>query len=773
MRAAKASAALAALLALLTLGAGDPEAGPLRRQKRGWLWKQLFVPEEDPTPRVIGQLKSDSDRGELAILYVLSGEGAGEAFEIDEYSGEIRTLKKLDREEKASYVLRAQAINRRTREPEEPQSEFIIKVQDVNDNAPRFQKQPYLAGVPEMSPTGTTVLQVTATDADDPAFGNHAKLIYSILQGEPYFSVEPKTGIVVTSWPDMDREAKEQYLVVVQVKDMLGMRGGFSASATVTVNLIDINDNGPIFQHHLYTFAVPEDAAVGTTLGKVKAEDADVGVNARMTYSLEAEPDHNATFAIRTDPLTQEGVILLAKPLDYETKRRYVVTVDAANEEADPRFLPVDDASDRTTVKIVVDDVDEPPVFLSPFYEWKVAENAAPGTVVGTVGARDGDQADEPVRYSFEKGSEAASVFRIDPSNGTVTVARPLDRETRAWHNVTIVAAETTQKRLWSSVVASVKVLDINDNAPQLAGGHQPYICEGARAGELIQLLSATDPDEPSEGHHFYFSMVPDNNINPNFTIRDNQDNTAGVLARRSTFSRRDRIRYFLPVVVTDSGSPPLSATATLTVSVCSCQPAGRCPSGGAEALALSMGVSLQTFVALVVCLLLATVSSVLVLLLWRRGRKRKKARQKAARLELPDAPLRYAESAREPNRTPPAAAPVPLRPRPKRRDRKPGRDRVRASLRTSLRQSGLVGPEDDVFRQFILDRLEEADGDPLAPPFERPVAYAYEGDGSSAGSLSSLESCGSDPPAPPPAARSPRVRLSPWYAGATEDTVF
>ncbi|XP_077591755.1 cadherin-7 isoform X2 [Stigmatopora nigra] len=607
MPAAKAWAAfLATFLVLLTLGANEPEAGPLRRQKRGWLWKQLFVPEEDPTPRVIGQLKSDSDRGEQGILYVLSGEGAGEAFEIDEYSGEIRTLKKLDREEKAFYVLRAQAINRRTREPEEPQSEFIIKVRDVNDNPPRFQNQPYLAGVPEMSPVGTSVLQVTATDADDPAFGNHAKLIYSILYGEPYFSVEPKTGIVVTSWADMDREAKEQYLVVVQVKDMLGMSGGYSATATVTVDLIDINDNGPIFQHHLYTFAVPEDASVGTTLGKVKAEDADVGVNARMRYTLEAELDQNATFAIQTDPLTQEGVILLAKPLDYESKRRYVVTVDATNEEADPRFLPVDEASDRTTVKIVVDDVDEPPVFLSPFYEWKVAENAAPGTAVGTVGARDGDQADQSVRYSFEKPNEAASLFRIDPNNGTVTVAKPLDRETRAWHNVTIVATETTQKRLWSSVVASIKVLDINDNAPQLAGGYRPYICEGAPAGELIELLSATDPDEPSEGHHFYFSMVPDNNINPNFTIRDNQDNTAGVLARRSTFSRRERIRYFLPVVVTDSGSPPLSATATLTVSVCSCQPEGRCPSGGAEALALSMGLSLQTFVALLVCLLLA-----------------------------------------------------------------------------------------------------------------------------------------------------------------------
>ncbi|KAF7214512.1 cadherin-8-like [Nothobranchius furzeri] len=285
----------------------------LHRLRRGWIWKELFVPEEDPTPRVIGQLKSDYDRGEFTIKYILSGEGAGDVFEIDEYSGEIRTLKKLDREEKASYILQAQAINRNTNEPEEPQSEFIIKVQDINDNSPQFQNEPYVSSIPEMSPVGTTVAQVTATDVDDPMFGNNAKLIYSILQGEPYFSVEPKTGIVLTSWPNMDREVQDEYLVVVQVKDMLGLSGGYSTSTTVTVSLTDVNDNGPTFQQHLYTFAIPENAAVGTTVGRIMAGDGDVGINARMTYSLEEDLEGSSTFIIQTDPVTQAGVVLLAK----------------------------------------------------------------------------------------------------------------------------------------------------------------------------------------------------------------------------------------------------------------------------------------------------------------------------------------------------------------------------------------------------------------------------------------------------------------------------
>ncbi|KAL4001239.1 hypothetical protein ACER0C_006538 [Sarotherodon galilaeus] len=748
-----------------------------RRLKRGWIWKQLFVPEEDPTPRVIGQLKSDSDQGESSIKYILSGEGAGDVFEINEYTGEIRTLKKLDREEKAFYVLQAQAINRWSNEPEEPQSEFIITVQDINDNVPQFQNEPYVSSIPEMCPIGTTVAQVTATDADDPMFGNNAKLIYSILQGEPYFSVEPKTGIIVTSWQNMDREAREQYQVVVQVKDMLGLSGGYSSSTTVTVSLTDVNDNGPTFQQHLYTFAVPENAAIGTTVGRIMAEDGDTGINAKMTYSLEGELEES-TFIIKTDPVTQEGVILLAKPLDFEVKRRFDMTAEAVNDHVDTRFLSLDEFTDKTTVKVIVRDEDEPPVFLSPVYEWKLPENAAVGTVVGSVSARDTDTVNNPIRYSVDKRSDTTKAFKIDPNNGTITVAKSLDRETAAWHNVTVEAKETTQNHLSSSVVVFIKVLDINDNVPRLARDYQPYICEGTQAGELIQLLSAVDPDDPVEGHHFYFSMVPEKRINPNFTIRDNQDNTAGIVARRSTFTRKDRTQYLLPVVVADSGSPALSSTSTLTISVCSCQPAGHCPTGGVEALALSMGVSLQTLLGILFCLVTLTVLSVVMLIVRRHRRKQQEGREvEVKELELPETVSQkvfyYGESGVGGVELDFCQPTVPMRPHPRRRERRMRREDVRASIRMSLRESHLIGPEDEVFRQFILDRLAEADQDPYAPPFDCLQTYAYEGSGSPTGSLSSLDSSTLESDQSVCNPRPSLARLTPWYGAREEDTIF
>ena len=100
------------------------------------------------------QLHSDVDRGEGRTKYLLTGEGAGTVFVIDEATGNIHVTKSLDREEKAQYVLLAQAVDRASNRPLEPPSEFIIKVQDINDNPPIFPLGPYHATVPEMSNVG-------------------------------------------------------------------------------------------------------------------------------------------------------------------------------------------------------------------------------------------------------------------------------------------------------------------------------------------------------------------------------------------------------------------------------------------------------------------------------------------------------------------------------------------------------------------------------------------------------------------------------------------
>lgn len=94
------------------------------------------------------------DKGDGSIKYILTGEGAGTTFTIDDSTGDIHAIQRLDREVKSQYVLRAQARNRLTDRPLEPESEFIVKIQDINDNEPRFLDGPYQASVPEMSKIG-------------------------------------------------------------------------------------------------------------------------------------------------------------------------------------------------------------------------------------------------------------------------------------------------------------------------------------------------------------------------------------------------------------------------------------------------------------------------------------------------------------------------------------------------------------------------------------------------------------------------------------------
>lgn len=100
------------------------------------------------------QIHSDSDEGDGTIKYTISGEGAGTIFLIDELTGDIHATERLDREQKTFYTLRAQARDRATNRLLEPESEFIIKVQDINDSEPRFLHGPYIGSVAELSPTG-------------------------------------------------------------------------------------------------------------------------------------------------------------------------------------------------------------------------------------------------------------------------------------------------------------------------------------------------------------------------------------------------------------------------------------------------------------------------------------------------------------------------------------------------------------------------------------------------------------------------------------------
>uniref|UniRef100_A0A3P9CJ76 Cadherin-12 n=1 Tax=Maylandia zebra TaxID=106582 RepID=A0A3P9CJ76_9CICH len=697
------------------------------RIKRGWVWNQFFVLEEymGSEPQYVGKLHTEMDQGDNAVKYTLSGEGVGSVFTIDQMTGDIHAQVVLDRSKKSYYTLKAQAVDVHTGIPLEPESEFIIKVQDINDNEPQFPDGPYSASVPEMSPTGTYVTQVTATDADDPTYGNSARVVYSILHGQPYFSVDPKTGIIRTALANMDREVKEEYQVLLQAKDMGGQLGGLASTTIINITLTDVNDNPPRFTKSIFNLHVPESASLGAAVGRIQAQDLDVGSNARVEYAI-VPGDEGNVFDIICNGQSQEGIIVLKKTLDYETQASYTFKVEAFNAELDPRFLHLGPFKDSVTVEINVLDVDEPPVFTTPYYSLDVYEDTPPGTIIGSVTAYDLDASSSAVRYSLEWQTGSDSFFDIETVEGIISTNEYLDRETAVQHNITVVATKLNNPSLSAEVLVKVNVLDVNEFPPQLTAPSDTFVCENSRAGQVIQTVGAVDEDQPPVGQRFFFKSSKELR-NRNFTVRDYGNNTAGIVTRHSAFQRRLQDVYILPVVVEDSGYPAQSSTATLTIRVCSCETVGSPLTCSPVAMFLPAELSAQALLAI-----LLSIALLIVLYMSQRPQKVKDTLMRSKE-DIRDNVIHYDDEGGGEADT----------------------DAFHMGTlcktdHTSFIATGNKPPlfcrgratqgDAELIREVIEHRLKESQQGYAALPADSLATYAYEGDGSEARSLSSIE---------------------------------
>uniref|UniRef100_A0A3Q1IJZ9 Cadherin domain-containing protein n=1 Tax=Anabas testudineus TaxID=64144 RepID=A0A3Q1IJZ9_ANATE len=552
----------------------DDRSGPRSRCRRSWLWNQFFVIEEyrGPEPVLIGRLHTDMDKGDGQTKYTLEGEGVGSVFVIDSNTGNIHVTKSLDREEKDQYRLIATATDRQTGRALEPSSEFIIRVQDINDNPPVFPSEPYVAMVPEMSNIGTSIIQVTARDADDPTYGNSARLVYAITQGQDYFSVDPQTGVLRTAVPDMDRETQDEYLVVLQAKDMGGHLGGLSGTTTVTVKLSDVNDNPPHFRRSAWSFSISELAAPGVEVGRLTATDPDLGENAQLEFTILDTEEAEMFNISRRD---REAVIVLNKLLDYETRNSYTFSVEVANPIVDARYLRKGPFKDQATVRVMVLNADEPPRFSQARYHLDVSENCPPVCSVGRVYAVDPDTGQSTnIRYSIDPQSDPEALFRIASDTGFISTVMELDREQEQWHNITVIATQRDNPNLVSRVVVAIETLDQNDNAPELDRQYTTSVCDSSAPGQVVQVLRAIDRDQGWQETPVHFSIPPESSSALNLTMRETGGVTASLVLQSALeplpgFSS-SLLTLYVPVVLRD-GASGLTNTGTVTVTICPC----------------------------------------------------------------------------------------------------------------------------------------------------------------------------------------------------------
>ncbi|XP_076590813.1 protocadherin Fat 3-like isoform X11 [Chaetodon auriga] len=505
------------------------------------------IPEDLPVNSVLLKVgATDADVGISAwIQYSLHGPGSQD-FIIDPNTGEVKSSVILDREMTPDYRLVAQATDGGGRWC---RAEIQLVVTDVNDNPPIFTLSQYTTSVYEGTATKALLTRIQAIDPDEAGPGR--MVIYSLADSAGgSFSIDKSSGIVVLE-RILDREVQPTYQITVHASD-LGLPLPLSSLVNVTITVLDINDNPPVFERRDHLATVPEDVGVGTEVLRVYAASKDIGTNAEITYSIRSGNEHGK---FHIHPLT--GAILVAQSLDYETCRDYFLTVEARDGGTPP-------LSAITTVNINLTDVnDNAPMFSCDLYAAVVPEDSTIGESVVQLIAEDVDsQLNGAILYSIISGDRGNQFF-IDPLRGVIKVNKQLDRETVPSYSLAIRALDSGIPPMSSTVMVNIDISDINDNPPTFSPANLTAVTqENKPIGTSILQLSVTDQDSSHNGPPFDFRILSGNEGGEFVLEKD------GTLVANQVFRRDLATEYVIQIQVTDSGNPRLSSTSMLTVRV-------------------------------------------------------------------------------------------------------------------------------------------------------------------------------------------------------------
>ncbi|KAL5289018.1 CELSR2 family protein [Megaselia abdita] len=507
-------------------------------------FQESILESVPPGYNIIRVQAYDADEGANAeITYSIAGREDNFPFSIDPRTGWVQTIRQLDREEQSRYTFQVLAMDGGI-PPKSASSSVVITLQDVNDNDPAFEPKYYEATIGEDRPPGTPVITVTATDPDE-----DSRLHYDIssgnIRGRFAITSQNGKGLITVAQP-LDYKQERRFLLVITATDS----GGRTDSANVNINITDANNFAPVFENAPYSASVFEDDPVGTTVLVVSANDADVGINAQITYSLNEESVNgiasNDPFAINP----QTGAIVTTASLDRETTGNYLLTV-TARDGGNPSL------SDTTDIEITVTDVnDNPPQFKVPLYHASIKEDALIGTSVAQLSATDPDLGlNGRVKYLLSDKDIEDGSFVVDPTSGTIRTNKVLDRESVPVYHLQAVAVDKGSPPMSSSVEVQVKLEDVNDNPPSFSSDKIIlYVPENSPVGSVVGEIHAHDPDE-GENARVHYSIIGGDDSNHFSLVTRPGSERAQLLTMTELDYESSRKKFELVISAT---SPPL-----------------------------------------------------------------------------------------------------------------------------------------------------------------------------------------------------------------------
>ncbi|KAI4887262.1 hypothetical protein NFI96_029832 [Prochilodus magdalenae] len=518
------------------------------------------VSEEVNKGAVVGNIAKDLNINvhdlESRQFQIVSGSNK-KYFEVNLKTGALFVSERIDREEICASdekcVLNLEAL------AQNPHKLYRIeiKIMDTNDNSPHFLVGTFKLNVTENANPGERFLLPVAEDSDT---GSNALKDYRLSQNE-YFTIDVQSDeqslyAELVLQKALDREKQSLIRLILTAVD--GGKPPKSGTLSIIVDVLDVNDNSPVFSMTLYKAKVKENVSVGTKILSVSATDLDHGINSEILYSFLGHGKSKKKDLFTLIPET--GDILVNGQIDYEENQAIELRVQARDKGSPPQ---------STHCKVLVEVLDEndnaPEITVTPLLE-SVKEDTKPGTAVALVTVSDRDGGKNSIIDVSVKGSFP---FKLEPSyknHYSLVVDGPLDRESVPRYSIPIEATDEGAPPLSNRTIVTVDISDVNDNAPQFSAPViNAYLKENGQVGEHVVKVVAEDPDLGANAELSYTVLDTSNNGIPVSTMI-NINSLTGELYSMQSFNYEEMKKFQFQVQATDSGAPPLSSNVTVNV---------------------------------------------------------------------------------------------------------------------------------------------------------------------------------------------------------------
>lgn len=515
--------------------------------------RAVTIPGDSPKSMVVAQVRAtDPDTGSnAAIVYSFSpkvSERAKTLFSLDSQTGYIRLTQDLQSDKSEEVVLKVLAsglhclpTNTQVIVSVLPKAkqELTIKIGFIAAHRDETIVLPE-----NQPPTALAVLELEGNN-------NFTGSSLEVTGDVPFFLSQQNGRYLLSTSKSLDYEMKDEYLISIEVHGRSAERSVIIPSRKVIkVLVVDVNDNYPHFSQSEYLFKVEENSQQGMPLMQVSASDADSESNGRVTYRL----DKYTSGIFNIDSVT--GQLSVSAPLDREQQSQHKLIVFAQDSGSPPL------ESQATILIHVLDQNDNPPVFLTPHFIFFISEDVPPFTEVGRIEVKDPDEGENgKIELRVVNGSES---FVVDNTQWMLRTISNLDREAKDRYELYLLATDGGHPvALTSTTRVTVFVEDVNDNQPKVILPSSNSSCltvsPETLAGTMVTKIYAIDDDSGLNSEITYSVVVPESMQNRSpFQV----DSRSGNITLTQQLLGKDVGMHHLFVVVRDSGKPtPLYTT--------------------------------------------------------------------------------------------------------------------------------------------------------------------------------------------------------------------